>query len=242
MQLRAEREAALNRLRQQLEAAQRAERESVKQLLEVQLRAEQGICQMRADRDASLQHVGTLQARVSEAVQERDAAWAHGKADRDLLDRALRRTHGLLQQAQQEKEEGLVCRFRFGALDPLAGRSAYCLRKPTASATIRSPSATYTCALPTSEQYLARMDKQLLAEELRMRHDEATAALQQRAEERRGLDLREEQATQARLAAAAYEKGLAAELAAANATAAAAQASRPHSHDPTQTDSPSRHP
>ena len=39
MQLRAEREAALNRLRQQLEAAQRAERESVKQLvsrLEVQ--------------------------------------------------------------------------------------------------------------------------------------------------------------------------------------------------------------
>ena len=118
MQLRAEREAALNRLRQQLEAAQRAERESVKQLLEVQLRAEQGICQMRADRDASLQHVGTLQARVSEAVQERDAAWAHGKADRDLLDRALRRTHGLLQQAQQEKEEGLVCRFRFGAPTP----------------------------------------------------------------------------------------------------------------------------
>ena len=33
LQLRAEREAALNRLRQQLEASQRSERESVKQLV-----------------------------------------------------------------------------------------------------------------------------------------------------------------------------------------------------------------
>ena len=60
---------------------------------------------MRSDRDASLRQVRLLEARLAEAATEREAAWAHGTADRELLERALQHTHTQLAAAQQEKEE-----------------------------------------------------------------------------------------------------------------------------------------
>ena len=58
---------------------------------------------MRSDRDASLRQVRLLEARLAEAATEHEAAWAHGRADRELLERALQHAHTQLAAAQQEK-------------------------------------------------------------------------------------------------------------------------------------------
>ena len=130
LQLRGEREVALNRLRAALDASNTQQRESGRQVLAVQLEREIATSRMRADRDAAMKQVQLLEQRVAEAVAEREAAWAHGKTDRDLLERALRHRRASKKRKRQMADPPGAPRPAAGCDGwPPATRSSGCPRR-----------------------------------------------------------------------------------------------------------------